>query len=303
MKRILITGGTGLVGKRLTQLLLKKGYQISYLSRSKQNIDQVKVYQWNIKENQLDEEALQNADYIIHLAGAGVADKSWTRERKKVILESRTESTNLLFNYLKKLNLKPQAFISASAIGYYGLNTEEILLSEDCPPGKDFLADVTFKWEKSVEQIATLGIRTTKLRIGIVLSNQGGALSKIIQPIHFGAGAALGSGQQYMSWIHINDLCRMFIYALENDTISGIYNAVAAKPVTNAEFTNLAAKILHRPLLLPNVPAFALKVMLGEMAGIVLGGNKVSNQKILDAGFTLNYELLQDALEDLLKKA
>ena len=300
MKNILITGGTGLVGQRLTQLLQTKGYTISYLSRSKQKLEGIQTYQWDIQENQLDEEALQQADYIIHLTGAGVADKSWTEERKKVILESRTKSTELLFNSLKKLNLKPKAFIAASAIGYYGLDTGDTLLEEDSPAGSDFLAQVTHQWEDTVSTIVTLGIRTVKFRIGVVLSKKGGALPKITQPIYFGAGAALGNGKQYMSWIHIDDLCHMIIYALEQESLSGVYNAVASRPVRNAEFIRLSAKALNRPLILPNVPAFALKMMLGEMAGIVLGGNKVSNAKILESGFTFNFEDPQKALEDLL---
>ncbi|MDX2306019.1 MAG: TIGR01777 family oxidoreductase [Microscillaceae bacterium] len=299
MKNILITGGTGLVGQRLTALLQQKNYQVSYLSRSRNTSGAIQTYQWDIPQGKIDEEALQKADYIIHLAGAGVADKSWTAERKKVILESRTQSTLLLYSELKRLDLHPKAFISASAIGYYGLDTGDALLYEDSQAGNDFLAQVTQAWEDAIDKVSTLGIRTAKLRIGIVLSNHGGALPKIVQPIRYGLGAALGTGKQYMSWIHIDDLCRMFIYALENQALEGVYNAVASSPVSNAEFTQVAAQVLHRPLLLPAVPAFALKMALGEMAGIVLGGNRVSNDKIKKSGFSFQFEHLQEALSDL----
>lgn len=300
MQNILITGGTGLVGQALTQLLLKEGYQVSYLSRSEQNIPNIKTYLWDVKKQTIDAQAIQKADAIIHLAGAGVAEERWTNSRKQEILESRTDSTTLLVKALKDTSHAVKTFISASAIGYYGLDTGSTLINEDSQAGNDFLAEVTKSWERSVEDISDLGIRTTKLRIGVVLSEKGGALPKIMQPVKFGAGAALGSGKQYMSWIHIKDLARMFLFVLQQDKMEGIYNAVGPNPLNNAEITQAIAKTLGRPLFLPNVPEFALKLMMGEMAGIVTGGNRVSSQKIEKAGFDFQFAEISPALKDLI---
>lgn len=300
MKNILITGGTGLVGQALTSLLQTKGYQVSYLSRSSQDLPNIKTYIWDIKNQQIDPEAIQQADAIIHLAGAGVADKSWSEARKEEILKSRTDSTLLLADTLKNTTHSVKAFVAASAIGYYGLDTGATRITEDAPAGSDFLAQVTKAWEQTVEEVAQQGIRTVKLRIGIVLSTQGGALPKLMQPVKFGAGAALGSGKQYMSWIHINDLAKMFLFALENEDLQGAYNAVGTQAISNAEMTQAIAKVLGRPLFLPNVPTFALKLVLGEMAEMVTGGNNVASEKIQKAGFQFEFTEIQAALKDLL---
>jgi uncharacterized protein (TIGR01777 family) len=299
---ILITGGTGLLGSRLTEMLLQEGYQVSYLSRSQEMISGVDVFQWNVEEGYINEKAIAQADYIIHLAGAGVADKRWTKSRKQEILESRTKSAQLLYETLKQTRHTVKAFISASAIGYYGYDTGQKLITEQSAAGDDFLANVVQAWEASVQQISQLGVRVVNFRIGIVLSEKGGALAKIIQTIKVGAGAPLGSGKQYFSWIHIDDVCRMFIQAIKNEGMQGIYNAVAPHPVTNEELTKAAAHVLDKPLVLPNVPAFALKLALGEMAAAVLGGSKVSNQKITATGFMFQFAELTQALEDLLLK-
>jgi uncharacterized protein (TIGR01777 family) len=299
-KNVLITGGTGLVGTRLTELLLQQNYQVSIVSRKKESIPQVTVYQWNVREQFIEPGAIENADYIVHLAGAGVADERWTESRKKEILDSRTESARLLHTTLQKSGHRPKAFVSASGVGIYGNDRGNELLTETSSHGSDFLAEVSKAWERSVQPMSELGIRTVMLRIGIVLSEKGGALAKIVAPIRLGAGAGLGSGRQWMSWIHIDDLCRMIIYALENDALNGPYNAVGPHPDTNAELTRTAAQALHRPLLLPNVPAFALRLAFGELAATVLGSLKVSNQKITETGFTYQYPDLPKALTDLL---
>jgi len=291
-----------MLGSRLTKMLLDKGYSVSHLSRSAGSKSSVTTYVWDIQKQEIDPEAVKNADHIIHLAGAGVADKRWTEQRKKVILSSRTESTKLLHNALSQLGEhKVKSFVSASAIGIYGSDTGGAEVYESSPKGDDFLAEVVKKWEASVDEVKRLNIRTSKLRIGVVLSREGGALPKIVQPVKMGVGSPLGSGQQFMSWIHIDDLCRMFIYALENEDIEGVYNAVAPRPVTNEKLTQSAAKILHKPLFMPNVPAFAIKLAFGEMASIVLGGNRVSGKKIANKGFDFQYKSIEPALQDLLK--
>ncbi len=301
-KIVLVTGGTGLVGTRLTSLLIEKGYQVRYLSRNPGKVSEVESFSWDIDRQTIDEKALDGVDYIIHLAGAGVADKKWTIQRKKEILQSRTKSTEVLRSALANKDHQVKAFISASAVGYYGWDTGGVWKKEDSRFGDDFLATVTKSWEAEVDQVEKLGIRVAMLRIGIVLSDKGGALKELTKPIKWGAGAALGKGDQYMSWIHLDDLCKMFIHALENDTIQGIYNAVAPNPVTNKELSKLSAKVLGKPFFLPNVPGFVLKLALGEMASMVLGGNRVSSEKIQNDGFTFTYPEVEPALNDLLTK-
>jgi uncharacterized protein (TIGR01777 family) len=297
---ILITGGTGLVGTVVTELALQKGYQVSFLSRSTKSIPQVKVFQWDIAQKKIDIQAIEQADYIIHLAGAGVADKRWSDAYKQEILDSRIISTQLLQEAISKSIKKPKAIVAASAVGIYGFDTGDTLMQEDSRQGEGFLAEVTKKWEEELLKFENLGIRTAIMRIGIVLSTKGGALQKMMQPVQFFAGSALGSGKQYMSWIHIRDLARMFLFAIENEQIRGVYNAVGNTPVTNETFTKAIAKVMNKPLFLPNVPEFALRLMLGEMASMVIGGNRVSNEKIVKAGFQYEFETLEEALKNLI---
>ncbi|MFC3416266.1 TIGR01777 family oxidoreductase [Algoriphagus hitonicola] len=295
MENILITGGSGLIGTKITQLLEAKGYAVAWLSRSTQ--DQ-KSFIWDIKKQEIDAEAMEWADAVIHLAGAGVADKRWTPERKQAILQSRTQSTALLYRAIEKAEKKPLTFISASAVGYYGFNTGAKLVDESTPAGNDFLAQVVTAWEDEVKNIETLGLRTVMLRIGIVLDAEGGALGEMLKPP---VAAPLGSGDQWMSWIHISDLARMFVYALEKTTLQGIYNAVGPNPATNQQLTKEAAKAKGKPYLGIGVPGFMLRLILGEMAAMVLGGNRVSNQKIQKAGFEYESESLPEALRDLFR--
>jgi uncharacterized protein (TIGR01777 family) len=297
---ILITGGTGLVGTVVTELALQKGYQVSFLSRSTKSIPQVKVFQWDIAQKKIDIQAIEQADYIIHLAGAGVADKRWSDAYKQEILDSRIISTQLLQEAISKSIKKPKAIVAASAVGIYGFDTGDTLMQEDSRQGEGFLAEVTKKWEEELLKFENLSIRTAIMRIGIVLSTKGGALQKMMQPVQFFAGSALGSGKQYMSWIHIRDLARMFLFAIENEQIRGVYNAVGNTPVTNETFTKAIAKVMNKPLFLPNVPEFALRLMLGEMASMVIGGNRVSNEKIVKAGFQYEFETLEEALKNLI---
>ncbi len=301
-KKILITGGTGLVGSLLTEQLKDAGHQVCYLSRSAGTKNGVKAYRWDIEKQEIDGEALHGVDHIIHLAGAGVADDRWTDERKKVILDSRVKSTKLLYKTLSALQDKHQvkSFVSASAIGYYGFHNSEEMLDESSSVGDDFLANVTQAWEESCEPIARLGIRVVKIRIGIVLSEKGGALQKIAQPVKWGVGAPLGTGNQYMSWIHIEDLCGIFRFALNNESMEGPYNGVAPNPLTNSDFTAKVAKVLRKPYFLPAVPAFILRLLLGEMAQIVLTGSKVSPDKIIEEGYMFRFKEADRALKNLL---
>lgn len=295
---VLITGGTGVIGRRLTQLLLQQGFQVSYLSRSSKPVPNVRVFPWDVHRGTIDPSAVTTADYIIHLAGAGIADGRWTDERKQEIIDSRTQSTLLLARTMLETGHRPKSFVSSSAIGFYGGDTGDRILTESSPAGTDFMGLVTQAWEESVEAVSALGIRTVKLRTGVVLTMDGGALPKLVQPVRLGAGAPLGSGKQYVSWIHADDLCRMYIQAMTDPSWTGVYNAVAAEPVTNAELTRQIAKVLDKPLFLPNVPAFSLRLLFGEMAVVVLGSSRVLNQRIQQqTGFVYSFQTLKSALQ------
>jgi uncharacterized protein (TIGR01777 family) len=296
--KILITGATGLVGSRLTELLLEKGHHVSHLGRSKKS-GSVPSFVWDVENKQLDLQALRGVDTIIHLAGAGIADQRWTAQRKKEILESRTHSTQLLVEILKNQPHAVKTFVGASATGYYGFGARDEVFKEESKAGDGFLADVTRQWEEQASPIATLGLRLVKLRIGIVLSEKGGALAEMAKPVKIGVGASLGTGKQYLSWIHIDDLCAQFIQAVEDQSMQGTYNAVGINWVTNAELTKEIARVLKRPLWLPPIPGFVMKIILGEMADMVLSGSKVSSEKIQRAGFQFKYGELTAALRNL----
>lgn len=299
VKTVLITGGTGLVGTQLSELLSSKGYTVTHLSRNPTQ-KRYQTFYWDVKKMEIDDDAITSADAIIHLAGAGVSDKRWSTDWKKEIYNSRIDSTRLLQKKVAELNPTLQHFISASAIGYYGWDSGEKLVDEQSEKGEGFLADVVNDWEKAVNTFKELNIKTSKVRIGIVLSEKGGALVEMMKPIKFGVGAPLASGKQYMSWIHIRDLCGIFAHVLENSD-GGVFNGVAPTPVTNKEFTKSIANKLKKPLWLPNVPKFALRLIVGEMADILVGGNHVSGKKVVDAGFNFQYVALDHALKDLLQ--
>ena len=302
-QKVLITGGTGLIGKRLTTLLINKGYEVAYLTRKKINIPSVQVYEWDVKNNYIEAGALEGTDYLIHLAGANVAEGRWTEERKKEIFSSRTDSIKLIAQKLKELNITPRSFISASGSSYYGEDTGDIQHTEVSPPGKDFLSEVTVQWEKAAQSVTDLNVRTVILRTGVVLSMDGGAVPEMARPAKLGFGAPLGSGKQWISWIHIDDICRMYIESMENDSWNGIYNAVAFPPATNADFTKQLTKALKKPQWLPNVPSFALRLAFGEMANVVLGSNYIINQRIKEeTDFKYEFPDLLEALKDVLKK-
>jgi uncharacterized protein (TIGR01777 family) len=291
MKNILITGGSGLVGKQITALLESKGYVVAWLSRSAQARTH---FLWDVTAQTIDPQAMEWADAVIHLAGEGVAEKRWTAARKKSILDSRTQSTQLLHSAIEQAEKKPLAFISASAIGYYGFQTGATLVEESSPAGTDFLADVVIAWEQEVKKIEALAVRCVLLRIGIVLDAKGGALGEMLKPP---VAAPLGSGDQWMSWIHVADLAKLFVFALEKNTLQGIYNAVGPQPATNQQLTKEAAAAKGKLYLGIGIPGFVLQLVLGEMAAMVLGGNRVSSQKIQKAGFEFEFPELKGALK------
>lgn len=300
--RVLITGATGLIGSSITKLCLEKNIEVYYLTTSKEKIEDspnYKGFYWNPTENEIDENCIEGVDKIINLVGASVAER-WTDAQKKAIIDSRVESAKVLYNLLDKKENKVTQLVSASAIGIYPDSFTK-LYQEDSPNIADnFLGNVVIKWERAVTQFEKLGIEVAKIRIGVVLAEGGGALEKMKEPIEKGFGSPLGSGKQWQSWIHIEDLARIFLFALEKD-LDGVYNGVAPNPVTNKKLTTSIAKILDKNLWMPNVPAFMLKLILGEMATIVLASQLVSNQKIDAHGFKYHYTHILPALKDILK--
>lgn len=298
-KNILITGASGLIGSHLTDLLQREGRQVSHLSRGNRG-NKTTTFLWDVAQAKLDVAALQGTDTIVHLAGASVGDKRWTDSYKREILESRTLSTRLLYDTLRQQPHSVKTFVSASAIGYYGFEDNDTLLTEARPAGKDFMAQVTRAWEEEVDRIATLGIRVVKIRIGIVLAAEGGALEQMAKPVKFFVGAPLGTGRQNVSWIHINDICRMFMKAIDDEAMHGPYNGTGPYAVTNRELTRAIGKAMGRPVFMPPVPGVVLRALIGQMAEVVLTGSRVSSEKIQQEGFQFQFKTLESALKDLL---
>lgn len=295
---ILITGASGLIGTKLIRNLLEKGHQVSVLSRNPHKIKGVKVFLWNIDNQTIDNEAFNGIDTIIHLAGAGIADERWTKARKQLIIDSRVLSTRLLYRSIEKTKAPIKTIISASAVGFYGDRADEIL-TENSSKGTGFLADCCQQWENAVDEGLKFNARLVKFRIGLVLSKQGGALAKLETPVSLFLGAPLGSGKQWMPWIHVTDLLALFEKAIENPKFEGTFNACSPIPVTNFEFTKILAKTLFRPVWPIKVPEFVLKAVLGEMSQVVLISNRTSSQKLLNAGFRFRYAGLDEALKEI----
>ena len=295
MEKVLITGGSGLIGRRLSFLLKSRGYEVRILSRSNNPKNNYKTFVWNVSEQYINDSAFEGLNHIIHLAGAGIADKRWSEKRKKEIIASRVASTNLLYNSVKRLKTPLNSFISASATGYYGAVTSETIFEEKDKPAKDFLGKVCSLWEDSIFQFNQIKIRTVALRTGIVLSKDGGALKKMKTPII----TALGNGKQYMPWIHIDDLCELYIKAIEDEQFKGAFNAVSPEHISNLSFSKKISKIFNYPFLALGAPSLILQIVFGEMSTIILNGSRISANKIKQAGFKFKFENLEKALKNL----
>jgi uncharacterized protein (TIGR01777 family) len=310
MAVVLISGGTGLVGSNLTGYLIEKDYEIIILSRQKNQSSQnpkITYSNWNVEKGIIDAKVVQKADHIIHLAGAGVMDKKWTAEYKKKILESRSKSALLILNCLQESAHHVKTFVSASAIGWYGKDSKKMEhkegFAETDLPAKDFLGETCLLWEASTEPATDLGVRLVKLRTGIVLDNDGGAFKKFKMPLRFGVAAILGKGKQIISWIHIDDLCRMYCEAIENNFLNGSYNAVAPQPVSQKELILLLGQKLRNKFFIPiYVPAFFLKLLFGKRSIEILKSATVSCKKIKSTGFTFLYPAIDAAIDDLTGK-
>ncbi|MCJ8210367.1 TIGR01777 family oxidoreductase [Mucilaginibacter sp. RS28] len=297
MPHVLITGASGLIGRKLSALLLSKNYKVSYLSRSNSRND-ASTFLWDVDKGTIDERCLDGVDLIVHLAGAGVAEKRWTKKRKKEIIDSRVKSIELIYDLMHKRPHQVKRIISASATGYYSSHGD-MMLTEEMAPARNFLGRCCHLWEQAVDKGHELGLSITKFRTGVVLSTEGGALPVMARPVKLGFGAPLGNGKQWVPWIHEQDVVDLYFYAIENTDLQGVYNMVAPNPVNNKQLTKAIAKQLHRPLWLPNVPAAVLKLLLGEMSLVVLGSTRVSAAKIEQTGFRFKYVNIEDALKDL----
>jgi uncharacterized protein (TIGR01777 family) len=297
-KNVLITGGSGLVGRLLTEALLGKGYTVSHLSRKPGNNPKVKTYLWDIAKGEIDGHCIDDTDTIVHLAGAGIAEKRWTEKRKKEIVESRTKSIGMIYQLIKSKSNRVSAVISASAIGYYSDRGDE-LMTEESAPNNDFMAQCCTAWEKAVDEGKALSLRVLKFRTGVVLDKRDGALPLMAMPVKFAVGAPLGSGRQWVPWIHYQDVINMYLFGIENVNLSGVYNMVAPYPVTNKQLMKGVAKQLYRPLWPLKVPAFVFKLLMGEMSTIILGSTRVSAEKIENDGFSFQHPELKEALKDI----
>jgi len=297
---VLITGANGMVAQELSKKL-EKEYSVRFLTRKKQRDND---FEWDIRNGTIDESAFENISHIIHLAGANISEKRWTDERKKELISSRVDSAKLLLDTLMKKNIKLKSFISASGINYYGTITTEKIYTEDDSSGNDFLSEVVVLWERSADDFKeqNLAERVVKIRTAVVLSEKEGALKKMLPTINLGIGSPLGSGKQYMPWIHVKDICSIYEFALKNSNIEGAYNANSPQHTTNENLTIKIAEVVKKPLFMPNVPSFVLKLIFGELADALLEGSRASSQKIQNAGFQFEFPDLKLALEDLLNK-
>ena len=302
MATVIITGGSGLIGKALSKKLIAEGHNVRILSRTPNPHAAFPAFFWDVEKQVIDENAFDGVDHIVHLAGEGVADKRWTDQRKKEVIDSRVNSMKLITGVVKKKDLVLKSFVGASATGIYGMITSEKIFVETDNGVEDFLSHTCEVWEQSYDEISTLSDKTTIVRISVVLSKQGGALKRLLPLFKLGLGSAVGSGSQYMPWIHIDDLVSILHNSLFNPDFKGVYNAVAPEHVTSETFSHELAKALHKPFFVPNVPSFALKLVFGEMANVLLLGSRVSNKKLSDLGFQFKYPLLKNAFEQIVSE-
>lgn len=301
MKKVLITGATGLIGSELAKQCLDGGIGVNYFTTSKEKIKNTENYKgffWNPDKGEIDEKAFEGVTAIINLVGATIA-KRWTNKYKKVIIDSRVVSMALIYDTLQNIDHDVSHFISASGVNIYPSSETKLYTEESEEVDNNFLAEVVVAWENAAAKFKNLGMEVTKVRTGMVLAKKDGALPKLVKPIKFGLGAPLGSGNQWQSWIHIQDIVGIYMFVLSNQ-LEGIYNAVAPNPIQNKKMTKLIAAQLDNPLWLPNVPAFVLKLVLGEMSVLVVEGQLVSSKKIQELGYRFKFYNIESALQDLL---
>lgn len=301
--KILLAGATGFIGKPLTNELLKAGHDLILLSRNPSKVisrPSLTLLPWDGETAGSWTKSADGVDAVINLAGEGIADKRWSAARKKALMESRTKSAQAIVNFIRNAKKRPSILVNASAVGFYG-NVPEGTVTENSPRGTGFLAETCDLWEKAAQEAEMLGVRTVLIRIGIVLEKGGGALSKMVFPFQIGAGGPLGSGKQWFPWVHRDDIIGAILFALNTSALSGPVNLVSPNPVTMNDFCKALGKVLHRPSWAP-VPGFVLKIMLGEMADMLLGGQQAVPQKLTAAGYSFKYTDAETALRASLKK-
>lgn len=297
---VLITGGSGLVGRYLTSALLSEGYNVSHLSRKADQFGKVRVFRWNPEMKILDPQVFEGIDYIIHLAGENLGAKRWTANRKAAITDSRVESARLIHQVVTVNSIELKAFITASGSNYYGPAKDDRIFVEEDLPGHDFLATICRKWEEAADLFSNSGIRTVKIRSGVVLEKHDSALSKLMEPARYGFLVQTGNGRQYMPWIHIKDLCNVYLKAVKDAEMTGPYNAVSPHQVTHGQFIETLSIVMKRKVFPVPVPAFLLRMILGEMSDVILKGSRISSVKLCNQNFRFFYGNLRYALEDVL---
>ncbi|MBV6879715.1 TIGR01777 family oxidoreductase [Epilithonimonas ginsengisoli] len=299
MKKILISGATGLIGKKIARKLYERGYQVEILVRSKPENSDFRSYIWDYKNGFLEVGALDNTYIFIHLAGASIS-KRWTESYKKEVYSSRIDSAQFIYEEMQKRKIYPEAVISSSAVGIYGQTTSQQIFTEDDQPANDFLGEVCKDWEEKAFQFHKLGSRVVCIRTSTVLSEKDGALEVLKKPIELNVGAVLGNGEQYFPWVHIDDLVNIYFKAVEDVSMTGAYNASAPDFITNETLTKKIASHLGKKIWLPNIPKFIIKTFLGEMSVLALEGSRISSKKIENAGFKFQYNNLDKALSDVI---
>ena len=295
--KVLITGGSGLLGSALTKKLLKNSIDVVHLTRNKSSKNDVKNYLWNWEKNEIDENCFVGVTHIVHLAGAGIAEKAWTQKRKEEIVKSRVLTTRLMHSKITQLKLPISGFIAASAVGIYGAQISEKVFTEKDKAFEDFMGNCCKQWENSIDKFESIS-RVVKLRLGVILDKNHGALPRIANMVKNRIGSPLGNGQQYMPWIHIEDAVNVFYKSILDEEISGTFNTVSSDYITNSELTNKIGNVFNRKIWLPNVPSFVLKFLYGEMSETILKGVKVSNKKLKEE-INLKYEKIEDALTEI----
>ncbi len=301
MKNILITGGRGLIGRHLATALAQRGYKVSILSRYPHEVKGFKAYKWDINKKFIDPDAITTANIIVHLAGENISTGRWTKLKRNKILISRVEGAKLLFEYVQNYGTNLEAFISASAIGFYGTFTSKQILTETSSPGTDFLARICAVWEEAAWSFASLGKRVSIARTGIVLANDGGIIKKLYPLAKAGLLSPVGSGKQYFPWIHIDDLVEIYIWMIEGK-LNGIYNIVAPEYINYRGFVRSFMSAMNKKIIMPNIPGLALKILFGEMSSIMLHGSRISFEKIINDGYKFKFTDIGQAIKDILLK-
>lgn len=301
MKRVVITGGTGLIGSHLSELLSAEGFEVVHLTRTVRPGGKYKSYRWDPQNGYCDPEAIEEGDAIIHLAGANIGGKLWSKTRKREIISSRTETAGLLFSVSAGRGIRPSAFITASGVNFYGSKTTQNIYSESDPPADDFLGETCRLWEAAADPFAAAGIRVVKVRTAVVLASSGSALSKMTFPATAGLVVRFGPGSQYFPWIHIDDLCRIYLRAVTDSAMAGPFNAATPDHITHDMLMREVARQKRLPVFLPHVPAWLLKATMGEMSVVLTGGSRISSKRLSDSGFEFKFADIASALRDCLR--